>query len=777
MRAVRVRRGSRRIAVSLPRSVLGAWLLALAAGCHRDDPPPPGAAPKAPPPASPVVLPHAPAEPEHIDLIKELPRCEIQHYGRLYDFGGTQLPQRGFGLAQADPPPSIDRGGDRYERLFARETLLDFWVEEPTSQLTVAVRAHPISARWLYVAVDDKRIGHHKLVPNETRTLSTPPMTGSLTRGRHRLSLRFFGAPRGSKEPLADLDWVRIGQPLESGVNYAAPTLRDVVSDVVLDNVPKRSIVLRSPSVVRCFLRPSPDARLHIGLGFWGSGRGTAEVALVSDEKPPRVLTTRKLAGGDGASFTPVTLDLSAAAGEVVGLELRATEGSKGGRVVFGDPMISRASAEVPRTPAAHTALIVVLSSVDRGRLPPWGPAAGMTTLSDLAKHAVVFSAHRAPSGVPAASFASLLSGLSPSVHGIMAPGDRLRSKVVTLAETLKEAGGRTALFTGTPTSFAPFGFNAGFDAFETISPVVDQPATQPLLRAQSFREQELASGGTSPHLVVVALRGGHPPWDLTREEAAQLKPQEYAGILDTRRGGIVLGALRDRHRKNARRIGDDDWMRLRALHDAAVAKQDAALGKLIAMLKAKGAWKDTLLVVTSDVGLGNGPEIPFAPAAPLTEDHLLLPLLVRFPGDALAGREVTLPTTAADVAYTVLQALGLDTSRQVGSDLFARGSGTASLHGDLDLATSLDGYSARLGSWLLRGSFGKIPRLCAQDIDPACTTDSLDQRPGAARALWFATFQAAAAGAGAAAKLGQRERAELDPETQAALTVWGDLR
>lgn len=754
-----------------------AALLAAAGGCHRDEssqgrsnqPATPGAAlPASDKPAAP---------PKPIDLVKELSHCEVEHRGRLLDFGNTQPPSRGFAAAQADAPLSIDRGGDSFERIFARETLLDFWLDEPSEGVMVAVRLHAMLAKSLYVAVDEKRLGAQKLQLGETRTVSFTASSGTLAKGRHRLSLRFTGAARGSKEPIVDLDWVRIGPPLESGESYAAPTLNDVVSDVVLDNVPKRSIVLRAPSVVRCFLRPAADAKLKLGLGFWGAGRGTAEVALVSDEKPPRVLTTRKISGGDGGSFAPVSLDLSAAAGEVVGLELRATEGTRGGRVVFGDPIISRGTAQLPHTPPARNVILVVLSAVDRGRLPPWGPTASMPALADLAKHAVVYSAHRAPSGVSPASVASLLSGVSPAVHGIERPFDKLRDKVATLAETLKEAGGRTAMFTGVPTSFAPFGFSAGFDTFEALSPVADLPASEPLLRAQSFLEQELAGGGSSPHLVVVQLRGGHPPWDLTREEAALLKPPEYSGILDPRRGGIVLGALRDRSRKSARKIGEDDWIRLRALHDAALVKQDAALARLIAMLKAKGAWNDTLLIVTSDVGLGAGPEIPFEPVAPLTEDRLLLPLLVRFPADALGGKEVTLPTSSVDVAATMFAALGLEPPAEARGDLFERGSGVASLSGDIDVAVSGRDYSARLGGWLLRGTVGKAPRLCASDIDPACINDALDQRPGAARALWLLTFDRAAADARAAARLGPRERVTPDAETLAALTVWGDVR
>ena len=761
----------------VPVPALATWLLVVASGCHKEEPPPSRSGNPPPPAVAPApTLGRGPA-PERIDLLKELSRCEIEHHGRLFDFGGTQPPSRGFAAAQAEPPPSIDRGGDTFERLFTRETLLDFWLDEPASDLSVTVRLHSMLAKWLYVAVDDKRLGAQKLVIGDTRMVSFPTVAGTLARGRHRLSLRFAGSPRGSKEPIVDLDWVRIGPVLESGANYAAPTLHDVVSDVVLDNVPKRAIVLRAPSVVRCFFRPAADARLRVGLGFWGAGRGTAELALVSDEKAPRVLSTRKISGGDGGSFTPVSLDLSPAAGELVGLELRAVEGSRGGRVVFGDPMISRASAEMPQAPLARTVVLVVLASVDRGRLPPWGPAANMPALADLAKHAVVFSAHRAPSSVPAASFASLISGTSPAVHGIERPGDKLRPKVATLAETLKEAGGRTALFTGVPTSFSPFGFAAGFDAFETFSPVADMPASEPLTRAQSFLEQELASGGSSPHLVVVELRGGHPPWDLTREEAAALKPQEYSGILDPRRGGIILGALREKHNKTARKIGDDDWIRLRSLHDAALVKQDAALARLIAMLKAKGAWNDTLLVVTSDVGLGGGPEIPFDPAPPLTEDRLLLPLIVRFPRDALGGKEVTLPSTATDVSTTILRALGLEPSAHAGADLFARGSGVASLGGDIDVAATGRDYSARLAGWLLRGATGKTPRLCASDIDPSCINDALDLRPSAARALWLAAFDVATEDARAASRLGPRQHAELDAETLAALTVWGDVR
>jgi hypothetical protein len=62
--------------------------------------------------------------------------------------------------------------------------------------------------------------------------------------------------------------------------------------------------------------------------------------------------------------------------------------------------------------------------------------------------------------------------------------------------------------------------------------------------------------------------------------------------------------------------------------------------------------------------------------------------------------------------------------------------------------ATLLGRYATRLGSWLLHGELGRTPKLCALDIDPACAVDL------------FA----------------ERTPVDLDAETRAALTVWGDI-
>ena len=119
------------------------------------------------------------------------------------------------------------------------------------------------------------------------------------------------------------------------------------------------------------------------------------------------------------------------------------------------------------------------------------------------------------------------------------------------LSEIVKEASGRTAMFTGVPSTFGAFGFGSGWDTFEMVSPVLDVAATEPMTRALKWLETELDDEHPGARLLVVHARGSHPPWDIPRDEVQTLKPEEYSGILDARRGGIMLAALRARRQRS----------------------------------------------------------------------------------------------------------------------------------------------------------------------------------------------------------------------------------
>lgn len=717
-----------------------------------------------------------PSGEEDLELLSSIGSCDVNHHGLLLDLGtGAAGSRRRFALDSIPETATVDRDGATFERVGKRELVFDVWLDHALSQPSLGMRVHGGAARMVHVLVDDLRLGAIRLPGDETRIVATPAADSTLARGRHRIVLRFTGAPRASKAVLADLDWLRLSEHDERPGAHAAPTREDIISNVALDRVPKKSLVLRAPSTVRCWFRPGPEARLTLAIGLWGAGSGVAEIGLLRDNEPPRVLETRKVTGGDRATWSNVSIDLTDYASSVVGLEFAAQTSTRAGRIAFGDPLIVRRKQEGHATPLARLAVLVVLASADRRRMPPWGPTSGLRTLAELARSSVAFGGHRASTTVAAGALASLLTGLPPRAHGLEDPSTLLAPELQTLAEIVREASGQTAMFTGSPTSFSPFGFNQGWDAFEAISPAKDLPAAEPLSLAARWLDQDLDSTRKAPALVLVHARGGHPPWDVSREEAQQLKPPEYSGPIDPRRGGILIGALRQ-SRSRGRRLLQDDWTRLRALSDSSLARQDAALGRLVQILKRKGIWDQTLLVVTSDVAPGDPPDYPFDPMGPLTEDRLLLPLLIKFPEQALAGKESTLPSRVEDLSFTVLSMLGLKPpSAPAGVDLYASALGRAPLLSQAHSATLPNRYSTRLGQRLLRGQVGALPTLCAFDIDPACATDVFDRELIAARALWEATFAAERDARKLTPPDASRRPVVPDPETAAALVVWGD--
>jgi hypothetical protein len=333
-------------------------------------------------------------------------------------------------------------------------------------------------------------------------------------------------------------------------------------------------------------------------------------------------------------------------------------------------------------------------------------------------------------------------------------------------------------MFTGVPTTFAAFGFNAGWQHFEQLSPVADLSAAEPLRRGTAWLKTQLADSAEQSRLLVVHLRGGHPPWDLGREEVSSLPPKEYGGVLDARRGGVTLGQLRNQKRTQNRHLGDDDWVRLDALRSHALVDQSRALGELMEVLNQGDAWPDTLLVLVGDVGEADRPQLPFDPTGNLGEAELAAPLLVRLPGSRFSALEVSTPVTATDVAATVYAALGIELPPgAAGRDLASVADGQELPVERAAVATLMERYATRLGPFLLSGTLGRTPNLCRTDIDPSCRVDATSLQPRADWAMWWETFDTLMPRAAETGALNlQREAATIDPDTFSALVVWGDL-
>ncbi|WP_438033648.1 sulfatase-like hydrolase/transferase [Sorangium sp. So ce204] len=760
---------TRRPSFALALASLAAALLSGCDGCEtstRDLPPDAPAAAS----ASPQETPPPPAR-DAVHLIDELPSCDLEHRGLLFDTGAGSLIGR-FAWQGTVPTgiQAVEHNGSTWARISQRQIKLTF-VLPSASPIFVSARAVGLTSRYATVSLDDQPLGTLRLQRDQIRIASTPTTTLPADPGLHTLTLQFSGRLREG-EAFADVDWVRVGIPDEDPATYGPPTLRDVVTPAAaLSGVPHRSIALRAPGAVRCAFRPSRVTRLHTSIGALGSGDGDAEIRVLRDGQEPLVIHRAHVEGGDKATWTDVELPLAPFAGSLISLELRAAAAARGGRILFGDPVLAGSPEPPPSVPRARAVVIVALNGVERPDLPPWSgrPEPHLATLSELATSATTFDHHRGPSTVVSAVAASLLTGLPPPAHTVADAGARLPARITTIGAIASDSSIRTGFFTGVPTTFRAFGFGPGWSRVLEHPPTSGEPATTPIDAAATWINETLRQDASNRLLAFVHARGGHPPWEVSPKELNALKPAEYAGPVEPRRAAQVLARLRGRRRDV---LSPEDRDRIRDLFSIALAGQDRALGNLIGTLKAAGLWDETLFIVTGDLASGRSDAVLYGEGMELQEPVLTLPLYVHFPGDLYAGQRIAAPTEIIDVARTAIAALGLSFARKpLGKDLAAVASGLEGVERGPQIAALGDRYSTRWGNLVLSGRLGVPPFLCDLDVDPTCAFNRREVMPLATVSLFrrTVTFDLSVR-----APAAQREPATIDAETAAVLNVWG---
>jgi arylsulfatase A-like enzyme len=711
----------------------------------------------------------APA-PRDLHWVEHLSRCEVDRAGTLVDLGSpaAQGLVGSWSLAQDPGIVDIERDGETWARVFNKSLSVRFVLDE-AAPIFVELRARGTTSRSASIELDGKPLGTVSLIRGQARILSTRPTPSPVSPGTHTIEVRFGGAARGQTEPLAEVDWIRAGsaEEDESGRTYAPPTQSEIVTNVPLGGVPQRSVALRAASTLRCTTFVPAGARFKAMLGFEGQGVGQSAIVVSRDGEAPSVLHSEQVKGGEHAQWVPVDVELEALAGKIVTLELQSRSATPGGRLLFGDPTLYLAGDATETLPPARLAVVVVMAGIDRARL---GGLASYPTLAELARTGTTFEAHRAPTTVTAGIMASLLTGLSPRAHGLEDGGARLAAGLTTLSVAARDGSVQTAMFTGCPTTFEAFGFSRGWHKYASFSPVEGAPAIAPLTEATKWTADRMKMDEARA-FVVVHARGGHPPWDVTLNEAAKLPPIEYSGTMEPRRAGELIARARAKHSRF--RLNESDRTRMWAIYEQALAGQDRALGQFIEAIKKANLWDKTLFIVSGDLATSADNRTPFGDGEEPTEELLRVPLWVHFPGGAFGGKTIRLPTGMTDLSRTVLDALRLPVPDGFeGVDLFTTASGVAEPGGRALPATLGRHYSLRLGDLILSGTVGKQPTLCDTVSDPACTNDKLERMPRAANLLCRMAYDAEAA---AQKHKPIREPATVDAPTAAALQVWGE--
>jgi arylsulfatase A-like enzyme len=182
---------------------------------------------------------------------------------------------------------------------------------------------------------------------------------------------------------------------------------------------------------------------------------------------------------------------------------------------------------------------------------------------------------------------------------------------------------------------------------------------------------------GMERWLLWAGLPSLHPPWDVPDaflrgaflDEAAEEAeadgetptplPDPPVGFVD--RGDFAL------------------WQRVQLTYAGAVRYLDAGVGLLLDELRGRHLLDELLLVVTAPRGLALGEHGVIGDCRPWLHDELIhLPLVLRLPGGAEAGRRVPALTQPADLLPTLVDAFGLPPAEAQGHSLLPLARGQA---------------------------------------------------------------------------------------------------
>jgi arylsulfatase A-like enzyme len=349
-------------------------------------------------------------------------------------------------------------------------------------------------------------------------------------------------------------------------------------------------------------------------------------------------------------------------------------------------PLVDDLATAVPPPAGTPDVVLVSLDTTRADHLSTYGYARETSpTLTALAADALLFTQARSPAGWTLPGHASMLTGLYPSRHGAHLAGGWLAGQSIdgrrnvayplpadrtTLAEALRDRGYETAGFVANFSYlYRDYGLAQGFAHYDDAPGLLMRvrPPVVRLVRAlrpefcvKPFRTaRDLNAAALDwldrvprgrPAFVFVNYMEPHQPWMAEAPFDRWVWEQPQARRL----------IARDLYTHELKRFTDEEIGFIRASYDGQIAAMDAALGELVAALKARGRWENALVIVTADHGemLGEHETVGHM-GRMLYEPLVHVPLVVKLPGAARQRGRDDRPVQLVDVVPTVLAQAG----------------------------------------------------------------------------------------------------------------------
>lgn len=283
--------------------------------------------------------------------------------------------------------------------------------------------------------------------------------------------------------------------------------------------------------------------------------------------------------------------------------------------------------------PAPTNVVVITLDTTRADRMGFLGSKRGLTpNLDALAKQSVVFTRAYSQAPLTSPSHATILSGTYPQFHQVLDFPMPLTKDIPWAPDILHAKGYQTAAFLASlaldPTGGAP-GFDRGFDLYDSHFSAkefglkdryhtIERRGGEVVSRAEAWLNEH----PKGPFFMWVHLYDAHDPYD---------PPEPF----------------KTRYAKTP--------------YDGEIAYVDSVVGKLLTHLKSKGVYENTVIAVMADHGEALGAHGEDTHGIFIYDETVHVPLVIKLPRAASAGKRIDNRVELIDVMPTVLQELNVE--------------------------------------------------------------------------------------------------------------------
>ena len=307
-----------------------------------------------------------------------------------------------------------------------------------------------------------------------------------------------------------------------------------------------------------------------------------------------------------------------------------------------------------------------------------------------LAQRGVVFDQAISGTSWTLPSHAQMFTGMPPVLHCLQEGDLSLDPAIPVLPELLSEAGYQTAGFYTCWYLAAEFGFGRGFQHYANSMrggehlerALAEALADEDQLGDRRMEFRRFTGTEVFVSSPVVTENATAALEETTTDDPLfvfahffdphfdYIPPQPYDTKFDPDYSGTMTGVsfwdnprIYDEQKDPKRQISDRDLEHVRALYRGEIAWTDAAIGKLLANLEARGRLDDTLIIVTADHGEEFFEHGNRGHRQTLYDESIRVPLLIVPPKGAGAppSRRRAEQVSLSDLLPTILDYTGVE--------------------------------------------------------------------------------------------------------------------